>query len=221
MESSKQIDSGATEGRLLSRPTRPTTTAVAGLYPLGLDAQRDGFVYVPKTYQADQPAPLVLILHGAGGDAEGALRIFHNLADRFGTILLAVDSHQQTWDILRGGYGPDIVFIELALAQTFSHYAVDPNQIAIAGFSDGASYALSVGITNGELFSHIIAFSPGFMTPARQQGEPHVFISHGKLDTVLPIERCSRPIVRRLKRAGYEVQYHEFNGFHTVPSAIA
>lgn len=54
MESSKQIDSGATQGRLLSRPTRPTTTAVAGLHPLGLDAQRDGFVYVPKTYQVDQ-----------------------------------------------------------------------------------------------------------------------------------------------------------------------
>lgn len=221
MESSKQVDSRAAEGQLLSRPTRPTTTALTGLHPLGLDGQRDGFVYVPETYQADQPVPLVLILHGAGGDAEGALKILHHLANRFGTILLAVDSRQQTWDIIRGGYGPDIAFIDRALAQTFSHYAIAPNQVAIAGFSDGASYALSVGITNGELFNHIIAFSPGFMAPASQSGKPRVFISHGKFDTALPIERCSRRIVQQLKQADYDLEYRDFNGFHTVPTAIA
>ncbi len=31
------------------------------------------------------------------------------------------------------------------------------------GFSDGASYALSLGVPNGDLFTHIVAFSPGFM----------------------------------------------------------
>ncbi|MEH2170557.1 MAG: phospholipase [Nostoc sp.] len=221
METSKQVDSKATQGQLLSRPNHPTTTALTGLHPLGLDGQRNGFVYVPETYRADRPAPLVLILHGAGGNAEGALKILYHLAIRFGTILLAVDSRQKTWDILRGGYGPDIAFIERALAQTFSHYAIAPNQVAIAGFSDGASYALSVGITNGDLFNHIIAFSPGFMPPARQSGKPRIFISHGKSDKVLPIERCSHRIVPQLKQAGYDVEYREFNGFHTVPTAIA
>ncbi len=78
-------------------------------------------------------------------------------------IVLAVDSHQKTWDMIRGGYGADIAFIDKALAQTFTRYAIAPNRVAIAGFSDGASYALSVGITNGDLFTHVIAFSPGFM----------------------------------------------------------
>ncbi|MUL37201.1 alpha/beta hydrolase [Gloeocapsopsis dulcis] len=218
---SKQADSSASEGQLLSRPKSPTTTAVPGLYPLGLDKQRDGFVYVPKTYQADRPAPLVLMLHGAGGDAEGALKILRHLADPFEMILLAVDSRRQTWDIIRGDYGADIAFIDRALAQTFTRYAIDPKRVAIAGFSDGASYALSVGITNGNLFTHVIAFSPGFMAPARQEGKPQMFISHGKWDTVLPIERCSRRIVPQLQRAGYDLLYREFNGIHTVPSAIA
>ncbi len=220
MESSK-ADSSASEGRLLSRPKSPTATAALGLQSLGLDGQRDGFVYVPKTYRADQPAPLVLMLHGAGGDAEGALKIVRHLADPFETILLAVDSRRQTWDIIQGGYGADIAFIDQALAQTFSRYAIDPNRVAIAGFSDGASYALSVGITNGDLFTHVIAFSPGFMAPARQEGKPQMFISHGKWDTVLPIERCSRRIVPQLQQAGYDVLYREFNGPHTVPDAIS
>ncbi|MEH1826830.1 MAG: phospholipase [Nostoc sp.] len=221
MESLRQVDSKAIEGRLLSRPTHPTTTALTGLHPLGLDGQRDGFIYVPEIYRADQPTPLVLVLHGAGGDAEGALKILYHLAIRFGTILLAVDSRQQTWDIIWGGYGPDIDIIDRALAQTFSHYAIAPNQVAIAGFSDGASYALSVGITNGDLFNHILAFSPGFMAPASQSGKPRIFISHGKFDTVLPIERCSRRIVQQLKQTGYDVEYREFNGLHTVPTVIA
>ena len=63
---------------------------------------------------------------------------------------------------------------------SISRYAFDPAHIAVGGFSDGASYALSVGITNGDLFTDVIAFSPGFMAPARQQGKPRLFISHGE-----------------------------------------
>lgn len=211
----------ASQGQLLSRPKSPTVTASAGLHPLGLNGQRDGLVYVPKTYRVDRPAPLVLMLHGAGGNANGAIKILHHLVDPFETIVLAVDSRQQTWDIIRGNYGADIAFIDKALAQTFSRYAIDPNRMAIAGFSDGASYALSVGITNGDLFTHVIAFSPGFMATAEHSGTPRLFISHGKWDTVLPIERCSRRIVPQLQRAGYDVLYREFNGIHTVPRPIA
>lgn len=208
-------------GRLQSRPTQLTEAGMSGLHPLQLDSRRDGWLYVPTTYQANHPAPLLLMLHGAGGDAEGGLRIVQPLADAFNTLVLAVDSRQQTWDVLISHYGPDIAFLDRALDQTFTRYAINPNQIAIAGFSDGASYALSVGLTNGDLFTHIIAFSPGFMAPAQQVGKPRSFISHGTDDTVLPIARCSRQLVPRLQQANYDVLYREFNGGHTVPSAIA
>lgn len=220
METLKQASSAAT-GRLHSRPMAPTEDGSPGLHPLKLDGKRDGLLYVPATYRVDHPAPLLLMLHGAGGDAEGGLRIIQPLADAFTTIVLAVDSRQKTWDVIVSRYGPDIAFIDQALAQTFSRYAISPNQVAIAGFSDGASYALSVGITNGDLFNHILAFSPGFMAPAEQVGKPRCFISHGKRDTVLPIERCSRRLVPQLQRADYEVLYREFDGPHTVPESIA
>ncbi len=109
---------------------------------------------------------------------------------------------EQTWDVIAGGYGPDVAYIDRALEQTFSRYNVDPTRIAIGGFSDGASYALSLGVTNGDLFTHVVAFSPGFMAPAGQHGSPMLFISHGTQDRVLPIEACSRKIVPRFKRAG-------------------
>lgn len=55
--------------------------------------------------------------------------------------------------------------MDKALQSVFERYTINPQQCSIGGFSDGASYALSIGTTNGELFSHIVAFSPGFMRP--------------------------------------------------------
>jgi predicted esterase len=212
---------GPEEGRLLARPGQPTETVSPGLHALGLDRDRDALLLVPAGYQADQPAPFVLSLHGAGGDATSGLYPLRDLADEAGLILLSPASRQSTWDVIRGGYGPDVDFIDRALAAAFARCAVDPELLAVAGFSDGASYALSLGITNGDVFGHVMAFSPGFMAPADQRGEPRIFISHGMKDQVLAIDRTSRRIAPQLARAGYDVQYYEFDGPHTVPPEIA
>ena len=160
------------------------------------------------------------MLHGAGGTAQHSIARLMQVAEQETLLLLAPDSRRQTWDVLYGEYGPDIAFIERALAHTFDHYAVDEGHIAVEGFSDGASYALSVGITNGDLFTHIIGFSPGFMAPAAVRGAPRCFITHGARDAVLPIDRCSRRIVPQLKSAGFAVEYHEFDGPHVVPPEL-
>ncbi|HZO92120.1 MAG TPA: hypothetical protein VFB38_27630 [Chthonomonadaceae bacterium] len=212
---------GTQEGQLHARPAAPLEEAQPGLQRLGLDGRRDGLLYVPAGYQADHPAPLVLMLHGAGGQATHGLHPFRHLADQFGLLLLAVDSRERTWDIILGHYGPDVAFIDRALEQTFRRCAVDPAHIVVEGFSDGASYALSLGIMNGDLFTHVIAFAPGFMAPTAQRGKPRIYISHGLQDRVLPIEVCSRRIVPQLEGAGYDVLYREFNGPHMVPKGIA
>jgi phospholipase/carboxylesterase len=76
-------------------------------------------------------------------------------------------------------------------------------------------------LVNGDLFTHILAFSPGFVAPGGTTGEPRIFVSHGTRDEVLPIAYCSRRIVPDLRRAGYAVRYDEFEGPHTVPPTIA
>ena len=118
-------------------------------------------------------------------------------------------------------YGADVAPLDESLAEVFAHYAVDPERVAVGGFSDGASYALSLGLINGSLFRRIIAFSPGFMKPSRVEGRPAIFISHGVQDQVLPIEVCSRRLVPALRKSGYEVDYVEFRGGHTVPEDLA
>jgi len=207
--------------RLSARPGTPTAPATLGEQSLSLGDGRDGLLYVPASYAAAKPAPLVLMLHGATGSARGALRPFRELADDAGLVLLAPESRGTTWDAIRADYGPDIAFIDRALAWVFQRVAVDPDRLTIEGFSDGATYALGVGLTNGDLFPRVIAFSPGFILPVDPHQRPHVFISHGTRDQILPIEQCSRRIVPQLERARYDVEYREFDGPHTVPPEIA
>ena len=215
----------ASQGRFTARPRsdfNPATEApVTGLHPLALGGERDGARYVPVGYRSEQPAPLVLMLHGAGGTGRRTIETLMPLADAAGLLLLAPDSRGRTWDVLIGGYGPDIAFIDAALADTFAQYAVDPGHIAAEGFSDGASYAVSIGIANGDLLTHVLAFSPGFAAPPGQEGTPRFFVSHGLRDEVLPIDMCSRRLVPALRRAGYDVTYREFDGPHRTPPEIA
>ena len=211
-----------TEGRLRARPVRVSGSAPLGLQPLMLGAACDSHLYVPASYRAERPAPLVLLLHGAGGHARQGLGLLRSLADAAGLLLLAPASRDRTWDLLVDRrYGPDAAMIDRALEQTFSRYAIDPVRLAIGGFSDGASYALSLGITNGDLFTHVLAFSPGLMAPAGRTGSPRIFVSHGVRNGVLPIDRCSRSIVPELKRGGYDVLYREFDGEHSISLEIA
>ena len=53
-----------------------------------------------------------------------------------------------------------------------------------------------------------------------QEGKPKIYISHGTNDEVLSIDYCSRRLVPRLQKQGYDVRYHEFGGPHTVPRSI-
>jgi phospholipase/carboxylesterase len=223
LKGEQQVESARSRGRLRARANPPSSNAAVstGLRPLGLGSTRDGLLYVPAGYGEQEKAPLALTLHGAGDNARSGISHFLHLADTAGVVLLAPESRGRTWDVLVDGYGPDGEFIDRALEWTFERLALDTRRLALTGFSDGASYALSLGLTNGDLLTHLIAFSPGFIASASRRGKLPVFVSHGTRDRVLPIERCSRRIVRQLDRAGYQVRYREFDGPHTVPESIA
>lgn len=127
-----------------------------------------------------------------GGRAAGMLTMLAEVADRHGLLVVAPQSTRSSWDVIHGRYGPDVRLVDEALAQAFHDHAVDPAHLAISGFSDGASYALSLGIANGDLFGHVMAWSPGFAAPQVDNGRPRFFVSHGTRDQVLPVDRCSR-----------------------------
>jgi len=208
--------------RLAAKPgAAPASPAAAGLHKLGLREERDAQLYIPEAASKFEKAPLVLSLHGASRNSDRGIELFRPLADELGFLLLAPASEEVTWDGIANDWGPDPAFINLCMAQTFKMRSVDASRIAMAGFSDGASYSLSIGLANGDMFRAVFGFSPGFIVPADHTGKPPVFISHGTIDPVLNIDACSRRIVPELRKEGYKVTYKEFEGKHTLPPEIA
>ena len=208
-------------GRLRARPgTGVTTTLTSG--PLGLEPNgRDGVLQIPRGVSGSTPVPLLVFLHGATQNGARMLARIGPAADQAGVAVLAPDSRNGTWDAIRGNFGEDVVFLERALEHVYARLAVDPTRLAIGGFSDGASYALSLGLANGDLFPRVVACSPGFIMQAPANGRPRFFFSHGKADQILPIDQCSRVIVPRLRSMGYDVTFREFEGRHELPPDVA
>jgi phospholipase/carboxylesterase len=205
----------------LSFALRPATGAPGERdEPLGLDAGRDGALYVPDT--AGPAAPLLVFLHGAAGTGRAHLRAVLGAVDRYGVILVAPDSRGPTWDlIVERRFGPDVAFLDRVLDDVVDRVDADTRRLAVCGVSDGASYALSIGLTNGDVLPAVLAFSPGFLVAPNPAGKPRIFISHGRTDPILPIDACSRSFVPGLRGAGYEVNFREFDGGHTVPPPVA
>lgn len=211
----EENDHGRLSVRLGDPVHRTTRTGPAPISDS--DGRLLALTYVPAPADAG-PYRLVVLLHGAGGSARQGLELMLPVASARRLLLVAPQSAGASWDVVSSGFGPDVRRLDRVLSEVVGGCPVD--RMSVGGFSDGASYALTLGLTNGDLFDSILAFSPGFAAPMVTHGAPRVFIAHGDGDRVLPIDRCSRRLVPRLRRSGYDVTYEEFHGGHEVPDDI-
>lgn len=212
-------------GRIAFAPPPPDAPGALpplppGRHGLGLSPARDAMLLVPEGLDPQAPAPLMVLFHGGGGSAEKILPMMAAHAARHRFLLLVPQSVFPTWDIVIAGNGPDRERLEAALAAVAARFPLDPARIAFAGHSDGGSYALSLGLSNGHFVTHVIASSAGFMSVHRQEGAPRVFISHGVNDEQIPVARSGRVHSALLKEAGYEVTYLEYNGPHAWQAPV-
>ncbi|HEY1912776.1 MAG TPA: alpha/beta hydrolase-fold protein [Vicinamibacterales bacterium] len=208
----------AGDGRLDARPLNNIATSLKS-GPLGLGGERDGVVQMPSAASSG-PLPLLLFLHGATQNGARMLQRIGPPADQAGVVVVAPDSRATSWDAIRGTFAEDVEYLNRVLMHVFSRVAVDPARVSIGGFSDGASYALSLGLANGDLFPRVAACSPGFVVSATPHGRAKFFVSHGTNDQILPIDQCSRVIVPRLRSMGYDVTFREFEGRHEMPPDV-
>ena len=193
-----------------------------GGHDLDLFDERNPALIVPDSIDPAQPTPLVALFHGGGGSAQKILPMLETHAKQRGFLLLVPQSLFPTWDIVIGGNGPDRERLDTALAAVADRFTLDPTHLAFAGHSDGGSYAMSLGITNGQFVTHIIVSSAGFLTVQHQEGAPRIFMSHGTQDEQIPIGRSGRKHSAALRDAGYDVTYVEYDGPHAYqPDVIA
>ena len=204
--------------------------ATPGVQKLGASA----YFYRP-TDTSKSPRPLIVLLHGAGMSARKFLDGARAEADRCGCLLLSVQSMGATWDTIslvgaasKNGhakrdqlFGADTGRVEQALSVALRAADVDRRAVALAGFSDGASYALSLGIANPAIVRGVIAFAPGFhLEPAAINPKQRLFIAHSPTDKILSFERTRGDTVTSLRKAGFDLSFRTFGGGHRVDEAL-
>jgi phospholipase/carboxylesterase len=212
---------------LLLLPTR--VGAQAELIELGDGA----FAYVPAN-TSGAPAPLLVLLHGNGDSARGMIASFRPHAERRGIVLLAPRPYARTWDTIyqvtggtrrsnnrgRAGASIDPPRIQAALEALAARTPIDRGRIGLAGFSDGASYALSLGLLNPDLFPAVLVFSPGMaFLPREARPGQRLFLAHGRGDSILPF-RVSAQLEPQLRERGLIVAFRRFEGDHVLLDPI-
>jgi phospholipase/carboxylesterase len=203
--------------RIDVRPRTGGGRCAPGEHRLDLGGGRFGYLRVNRG--ARGPRPLLLALHGAGSGARGGLYAFRGGWDTPGLVLVAPAARGTTWSALRGA-DADLETVERGLRYAFARCRIDPARVGVGGFSDGATYALALGLANGRLFRSVIALSAGGVLGDDFRGKPRVFVAHGTRDNVLPVSQTSDVIVRELREAGYRVTYVRFDAGHEVLDGV-
>ena len=197
----------------------------------------EAIAYVPAS--AGPNPPLLVLLHGAGRGSARIVQGFEDEADRRGIVLLAPTSQRYTWDAIsaairaaipqsalderldhRFSRSRDSDRVDAAIEALGQQLPFDRARTVLAGFSDGATFALAMGMDRSRPFSAVIAWSPGFAiessSPARGR---RVFVSHGRQDPTLHFEVTRGEIVPLLQSEGAKVTFVGFDGVHQIPQA--
>lgn len=192
-----------------------------GQTALGLsDEGRDGVLYVPTSYKAGTPMPLAMMLHGFGGWADGQRGLFA-IAEELGFIVIAPESRELTWGKEVPGFDVDVRYLGAAYRRVTGILDIDGEHVALGGQSDGAGYALTMGLAYGDVWNHLLIFAGGgLIEPLRRKGKPRIFIAQGIKDTTMPPDVSGRKNAAQLKKEEYDVTYREHEGGHRTPPEI-
>lgn len=157
-------------------------------------------------------APLLLLLHGYGSNEEDLFSFAPQLSTDFFIVSarapFEMEGYGAAWYAINfdaaGGKFSDneqardsMELLLKFIKQLSEHYPINPNDINILGFSQGAILAYGLSLTYPQIFNKVVAMSgyineeliahkDGLESRFRESETPQFFISHGTMDMVVP-----------------------------------
>lgn len=192
-------------------------------------------VYVPTSYRAGRPTPLVIALHGLGANEDSFFdsyqKVTPKLAEQHGFLLAAplgfrVDGFYGS-RLMAGGDATAARRSELSeqdvlevVKRMRADYAVDSDRIYLIGHSMGAIGTWALGARHPELWAALGAFSGtgAPATVARMKHIPQVVV-HGDSDPTVNVNG-SRTMVAEMRKLGMDVTYIEVPGGNHVDVVV-
>jgi phospholipase/carboxylesterase len=188
------------------------------------NARTQGYLLVPDEIAPDRLYPLITVLHGAGRQDDLLAKAYRDEPERRQALFLIPRSTLMTWDLIASEDRPDLDFLEFAYDLIYRRYPIDPARQGILGYSDGASYGLSYGLSNPHLFRAVMGWAAGFKVLDEKLLEPsapkpRVLLEYGTHDQLFPFERVALPMRADLERRGYQVEFRVDQGGRHWPSS--
>ncbi|MFL6274253.1 MAG: prolyl oligopeptidase family serine peptidase [Blastocatellia bacterium] len=171
-------------------------------------------IFVPSSYDGSKAFPLVIALHGMGGDENSyfdyyANGLFKEEAERHG-YLVACPKGRNPASMYIGDAERDVLDV---VTEMMHAYRIDPDRVYLTGHSMGGFGTLSIAMNHPELFAAIAPVAGGVVNPAGLSKIVRIpqMLVHGDADRTVPVER-SRTIVAAGKKLGAEIKYIEVPG---------
>lgn len=111
------------------------------------EGDREYWVFVPTGLDRDTPVPLVVAIHGAGGDALGmrTLTGLNEHAESRKFIVVYPEGLENTWRVV--GSNRDSDFLNAVVDRVSQDLPVDPRRVLATGMSQGALMSHRLGCT--------------------------------------------------------------------------
>jgi poly(3-hydroxybutyrate) depolymerase len=191
-------------------------------------SRRSGAYYVPTLTLAARsaPLPLLVFLHGTGGNGDTGIQAFRPLADERGFAILAPESRvapdgEINWEV--GDHPGDVTddrrhvmacFAELLSVLSNQGLTLDPRHVLVAGHSGGASSAPYLA-TNEEPFNAFAVLHGGAFPGGFGRRRVRGWFSTGNADPIRPPEMVTRAYeAARVPAVPFEM--HVFAGGHEM-----
>jgi predicted esterase len=177
----------------------------------------------PEEIDPEVRYPLITVFHGAGRQDEMLVKACRAEPERRQALFLVPRSVEPTWDLITGVGEADLEFLEYAWDLIYRRYPVDAERQVLLGYSDGASYALSIALSNPGFFDAALCWAAGFVVVDRSAigragRKSRVYLEYGTHDPIFPFEQIALPMRENLRAAGHEVEFSVDEGGRHWPS---
>ena len=193
------------------------------------------YLTVPPRLQTSQKSPIIVFLHGVGGNetnlmpqsaaVDARLRVFSVRApiQRSLNAYGWFDVRFEPDPIINADHAESSRISLIAfLERVVTEYNLEPRQVYLVGFSQGAIIGASVALTRPDLVAGLVMLS-GRILPEiapllalpRLLSELFVFVAHGCLDDKLPI-RHAHATSALLSSLGVKLTYREYDMGHEI-----
>jgi predicted esterase len=171
-------------------------------------------IYVPTTYNDSKAHPLVIALHGMGGDENSYFEAYDKGAFKVAAedhgYIVACPKGRKPASMYIGDAERDVMDV---IEEVKRAYRIDPDRIYLTGHSMGGFGTWSIAMNHPDVFAALAPVAGGVTNPANMSKIAHIpqIVIHGDKDPTVSVER-SRVMVAMGKKLGVELKFIEVPG---------